>query len=179
MIINKIYFPDVRLSPPSDDEDSEQQGKMIQDFTLYFSVIEDIQKAKETYGGCYPDDYGTLNILVAAADASETDLKTVKDYKNIVAPHKREGEAVIYHIVPYPLDYLRSLQYDLTREDLNLIMTSVDEPRNLLVLGYEDEEKFDPTKVIDFIGSDEFVLFVETHVDLLVYHFDESNVKGE
>lgn len=143
---------------------TEKQGESL---TTYFAVKDELSSDKETYGGVYIDDNGNLNIMIVnppqdtlSPENAQTDAKLISDYQSIIAEQKTEEQSIIYHLVPYTLEHLETVQDNLMdhAEELNIVSSYIDEIKNIIVVGYS-AENFDENSVIDFVGKNNMLAF--------------------
>lgn len=143
---------------------TEKQGESL---TTYFAVKDELSSDKETYGGVYIDDNGNLNIMIVnppqdtlSPENAQTDAKLISDYQSIIAEQKTEEQSIIYHLVPYTLEHLETVQDNLMdhAEELNIVSSYIDEIKNIIVVGYS-AENFDENSVIDFVGKSNMLAF--------------------
>ena len=185
MFVSMICVSAEELHVPQDDQILQEKDELFMErqgesLTTYFAVKDELSEDKETYGGVYIDDNGDLNIMIVNSSpvelqetASAENNRYVKDYQNIVADQRSEDQNIVYHLVNYSLDYLKSVQNTLMNnsDEFEILSSYIDESQNTIVVGYSSDT-FNKQNVLDFVGENEMIVFTEVDEPQL----DSSNL---
>lgn len=124
------------------------QSKSIE---TYFAVKETLISKNDTYGGCYIDDNGNLNIWY-------TD--NIKEYKNVLGNCVKESQSIVYRKADYTYSKLESISNKLcdSMKELGIEVISIDEFNNRIQV-VMDSTKCDKRAVIECVGNEDILIF--------------------
>lgn len=117
----------------------------------YFSVKKSLNAKKDTYGGCYIDDSGNLNIWY---------LDNLKEYKTAIANELETEQSVVYRKAEYSYAELQKINdrlYD-SMDELGIEILSIDEFSNRVQVVMADGS-YDKSNILEYIGDEKVVIF--------------------
>ncbi|MDE6888083.1 MAG: S1 family peptidase [Eubacterium sp.] len=117
----------------------------------YFSVKESLNEKEDTYGGCYIDDSGNLNIWY---------VDNLKEYKTAIACEIETEQPVVYRKADYSYAELQNVNdrlYD-SMDELGIEVLSIDEFSNRVQVVMADDS-YDKSDILEYIGDENVVIF--------------------
>lgn len=112
---------------------------------------ETLISKNDTYGGCYIDDNGNLNIWYT---------NNLKEYKNTMSNDVKESQSIVYRKAEYTFAELESVSNKLfySMEKLGIDVISIDEVNNRVQV-VMSSAKYDKKAVIECVGEKDILVF--------------------
>lgn len=117
----------------------------------YFAVKDELLTKNNTYGGCYIDDNGNLNVWYTEG---------IKEYKNLIADDVKQNQSIIYRKASYTYDELEATNNLLfnSMEELGIEILSIDEFNNRIQV-VMSSKNYSEQAVIDCVGNPDMLTF--------------------
>lgn len=117
----------------------------------YFAVKDEFLTNDDTYGGCYIDDNGNLNVWYTEG---------IKEYKNLLAEDVKQSQSIIYRKASFTYDELEAandLLFD-SMEELGIEVLSIDEFNNRIQVVMSSKD-YNEQAVINCVGNPNMLIF--------------------